>query len=210
MELRTRLLAHPGLAPELLALAAVAGVGPRAAEWARGLRTAYPDAGADGVARLATRRYVRAAGAGGAAAAVAGLFAPVAELAAVLWTQAALVLHLAAAYDVDPTHPDRAVELLVLTQVHPDAASARTALDLAWAADGPADRPWPEAARRLAAPLAGQAGGWAILRLASRLLPGAAVLATAAGDAAAAQRLAARATAAYRPVPARRPVVRAS
>ncbi|GAB3184432.1 hypothetical protein FHX75_121315 [Micromonospora palomenae] len=202
-EIRSRLLEHPGFAPELLALAAVAGIGPRAHDWAQRLRTAYPDAGPDGLARLASRRFVRVAGAGGAAAAVAGLFAPVAELAAVLWSQAGLVLHVAAAYGRDPLDPERAVELLVLTQVHPDAASARTALAAARAADGPGDRPWPraaEAAWRLAAPLAVQAGGWAMLRLASRLLPGAAVLAAAAGDAAAAERLAARAVAAYRPV----------
>ncbi|MFJ6199877.1 hypothetical protein [Micromonospora sp. NPDC092111] len=204
--LRDRLLAHPGYAPELLALAAVAGIGPQARDWARGLRVTYPDAGPDGLARLAARRFVRAAGAGGAAAAVAGLFAPVAELVTVLWTQAGLVLHVAAAYDRDPVHPDRAVELLVLTRVHPDADSARTALDAARVADGPGDGPWPravEAAWRLGAPLAAQAGGWAALRLAARLLPGAAVLATAAGDAAAVERLAARAVAAYRPVRAR-------
>ncbi|MEV0805552.1 hypothetical protein [Micromonospora sp. NPDC050200] len=202
-EIRSRLLEHPGFAPELLALAAVAGVGPRARDWVVRLRAAYPDAGPDGLARLATRRFVRAAGAGGAVAAVAGLFAPVAELAAVLWSQAGLVLHVAAAYGRDPLDAERAVELLVLTQVHPDEASARTALAAARAADGPGDRPWPragEAAWRLAAPLAAQAGGWAALRLASRLLPGAAVLAAAAGDAAVAERLAARAVAAYRPV----------
>ncbi|SCG48874.1 hypothetical protein [Micromonospora halophytica] len=201
--IRSRLVAHPGFAPELLALAAVEGIGPHARDWARGLREAYPDAGPDGLARLATRRFVRVAGAGGATSALAGLFAPVAELAVVLWSQAALVLHVAAAYGRDPLDAERAVELLVLTQVHPDADSARTALAAARAADGPGGRPWPraaEAAWRLAAPLAAQVGGWAALRLASRLLPGAAVLAAAAGDAAAAQRLAARATAAYRPV----------
>ncbi|WKU03350.1 hypothetical protein [Micromonospora sp. HUAS LYJ1] len=200
--IRTRLLAHPGFAPELLALAAVEGIGPQAREWARGLREAYPDAGPDGLARLATRRFVRWAGVGGATAAVAGLFAPLAELVAVLWTQSALVLHVAAAYGRDPADPERAVELLVLTRVHPDAESARAALDAARAADGPGDGPWPraaEAAWRLASPLAAQAGGWAALRLAARLLPGAAVLATAAGDAAATDLLAARAVASYRP-----------
>lgn len=198
----SRVLDHPAFAPELLALAAVEALGPRAREWVGGLRGAYPDADADGLARLATRRFIRVAGTGGAVAAGAGLFAPVAELAAVLWTQANLVLHLAAAYDRDPAHPDRAAELLVLTQVHPDAGTARAALDAARAADGPGERPWPraaEAAWRLAAPLAVQAGGWLGLRLASRLLPGAAVLAAAAGDAAAAERLAARAITAYRP-----------
>ncbi|WP_243707973.1 hypothetical protein [Micromonospora sp. KC606] len=201
-EIRTRLVDHPGFAPELLALAAVEGIGPGARAWARELREAYPDADPDGLARLATRRFVRVAGAGGATSALAGVFAPVAELAVLLWSQAALVLHLAAAYGRDPSAAERAVELLVLTQVHPDADSARAALAAARAADGPGDRPWPraaEAAWRLAAPLAAQAGGWVALRLVSRLLPGAALLAAAGGDAAAARRVAARAVAVYRP-----------
>ncbi|WP_334500000.1 hypothetical protein [Micromonospora sp. CPCC 205558] len=195
-------LDHPGFAPELLALAAVRAFGPGAAGWAAGLRDRYPDASADGLARLATRRFVRSAGAGGATAALAGFFAPVAELAAVLWTHAELVLHLAAAYGKDPTHPDRAVDLLVLTQVHPDRASAAAALAAAETAGDPVEGAWPraaEAAWRLAAPLTAQAGGWVALRLVARLLPGAAVLAAALGDAAAADRLAARAAAIYRP-----------
>lgn len=197
-----RVLDHPGFAPELLALAAVRALGPGAAGWAAGLRTRYPDASADGLARLATRRFVRSAGAGGATAALAGFFAPLAELAAVLWTHSELVLHLAAAYGKDPTHPDRAVDLLVLTQVHPDRASAAAALAAAEAAGDPVEGAWPraaEAAWRLAAPLTAQAGGWVALRLVARLLPGAAVLAAALGDAAAADRLAARAVAVYRP-----------
>ncbi|WP_433551976.1 hypothetical protein ACQP08_31900 [Micromonospora zamorensis] len=197
-----RVLDHPGFAPELLALAAVRALGPGAADWAARLRARYPDAPADGLARLATRRFVRSAGAGGATAALAGFFAPLAELTSVLWTHANLVLHLAAAYGRDPAHPDRAVELLVLTQVHPDAASAEAALAAAQAAADPVEGAWPraaEAAWRLAAPLTAQAGGWVALRLAARLLPGAAVLAAALGDAAAADRLASRAVAVYRP-----------
>ncbi|WP_433388677.1 hypothetical protein [Micromonospora sp. KLBMP9576] len=196
-----RMLEHPAFAPELLALAAVEAAGPRARDWARRLRDAYPDAGADGLARLASRRFVRQAGVGGATAALAGLFAPAAELAVGLWAQANLVLHLAAAYGRDPTHPDRAVELLVLTRVHPDAENARAALAAARSVAEPEAAGWPraaEAAWRLAAPLAAQAGGWVALRLASRLLPGAASLAAAAGGTAAAERLAARAVAAYR------------
>ncbi|MFI6782156.1 hypothetical protein [Micromonospora sp. NPDC050276] len=197
-----RVLDHPGFAPELLALAAVRSLGPGAAGWAARLRTRYPDASADGLARLATRRFVRSAGAGGATAALAGFFAPLAELASVLWTHSELVLHLAAAYGKDPTHPDRAADLLVLTQVHPDRASAEAALAAAQAAGDPVEGVWPraaEAAWRLAAPLTAQAGGWVALRLVARLLPGAAVLAAALGDAAAADRLAARAAAVYRP-----------
>ncbi|WUR59885.1 hypothetical protein OHS32_00190 [Micromonospora chokoriensis] len=197
-----RVVDHPGFAPELLALAAVRALGPGAAEWATRLRKRYPDASADGLARLATRRFVRSAGAGGATAALAGFFAPLAELTSVLWTHANLVLHLAAAYGKDPAHPDRAVELLVLTQVHPDAASAEAALAAAQEAGDPVEKGWPraaEAAWRLAAPLTAQAGGWVALRLVARLLPGAAMLAAALGDAAAADRLAARAVAVYRP-----------
>ncbi|WP_240925798.1 hypothetical protein [Micromonospora sp. CMU55-4] len=193
---------HPGFAPELLALAAVDALGPRAREWVAQVRRAYPEADADGVARLATRRFVRMAGTGGALAAGAGMFAPVAELAAVLWTQANLVLHLAAAYGRDPAHPDRAAELLVLTLVHPDEGTARAALGAARAADEPADGPWgrvAEAAWRLATPVAAQAGGWLGLRLAARRLPGAAALAATIGGTATAERVAARAVARYRP-----------
>lgn len=198
-----RIVDHPGFAPELLAVAAVKELGPRARDWAERARGTYPEADADGLARLATRGFVRLARTGGALAAGAGLFAPAAELAAVLWIQANLVLHLAAVYGRDPGDPDRVAELLVLTQVHPDVGTARAALAAVRSASTPADGPWPhvaEAAWRLATPLAAQVGGWLGLRLASRLLPGAAVLAAAAGDAAAAERLAARATALYRPV----------
>ncbi|AEB47825.1 hypothetical protein [Micromonospora maris] len=197
-----RVLDHPGFAPELLALTAVEVLGPRAAQWARRLRETYPEASADGLARLAGQRFVRQATVGGAGAALAGAFAPVVELAVVLWSQASLVLHLAAAYGRDPAHPDRAAELLVLTLVHPDLEAARSALAAARAADGPGEEPGPravEAAWRLAAPLTAQAGGWLVLRLASRLIPGAAPLAAAVTTSTATQRLTARALTAYRP-----------
>ncbi|GIJ21989.1 hypothetical protein Vlu01_26130 [Micromonospora lutea] len=196
-----RVLDHPGFAPELLAVTAVEVLGPGAAEWVRRLRELYPGAGADGLARLATRRFVRQAGVGGATAALSGVFAPVVELASVLWSQANLTLHLAAAYDHDPAHPDRVAELLTLTQVHPDLVSARSAVAAARAARGPEEEPGHravEAAWRLATPLAAQAGGWLALRLAARLLPGTAALTAAVGNSAGAERLAARATALYR------------
>lgn len=195
------LLAHPGYAPELLALAAVGGLGPHARAWAERIRATYPAATPDGLARLATRRFTRLSAVCGAASAAAGLLAPVAELAAVAWTQAALVLHLAAAYGQDPTHPDRAADLLVLTQVHSTDEVARAALAAARQAGDGDDQPVhraAEAAWRLAAPLAAHTSGWFALRLAARLLPGAAVLAATAGDSAATERLAARALARYR------------
>lgn len=197
------ILAHPGYAPELLATAAVESLGPTAAGWARRTRSTYPAASPEGLARLATQRFVRSASIGGVVSiTTAGLLAPLAELATVSWAQAALALHLAAAYGHDPVHPDRAVDLLVLTQVHPDDESARVALAASREAGPEGELPAyriMEAAWRLAAPLAAQTGGWLALRLAARLLPGAAALAVAAGDAATTQRLAARAVARYRP-----------
>jgi hypothetical protein len=136
---------------------------------------------------------------------VEGLFAPVAELATVALTQAGLTLHLAAAYGQDPTHPDRAADLLVLTNVHVDEKAAHTALAAAQDAQkapvGNGPPPLSSAAEagvRLAVPLAAQTGGWLALRLTARAVPGAALLAAGAGSAAAAERLAARAAAHYR------------
>jgi hypothetical protein len=114
-------------------------------------------------------------------------------------THAGLVLRLAAAYGLDPTHPDRAVDLLVLTRVHPDDESARAALAAAQSTE-------PEhllhrvtdTSLRRAGSLAALAGGWLSVRLASRLLPGAALVAAVAGGSAATERLAARAVARYR------------
>ncbi|TWH67289.1 hypothetical protein [Micromonospora olivasterospora] len=196
---------HPGFAPELLALAAVRALGPSARDWVAWHLAAYPDATADGLARLATRRFVRLAGAGGAGAALAGVLAPVAELAAVLWTQANLVLHLAAAYGRDPLDRDRAVELLVLTRVHPDAESARSALGVAGRRAAPESSlghgrsrrlgGWPRRWRRR--PAAGWGSGW------RRGWCRGGGAGRGGGDSAAAARLAARAVAAYRPSPAR-------
>jgi hypothetical protein len=196
-----QLLDHPEQLPELLAVSAVDVLGPGAADWASRLRESYPAASADGLARLATRRYVRLAGAGGAASAAAGLFAPLAGLATLIWTRAGLVLHLAAAYGLDPADPKRAVDLLVLTEIHPDDDSARRALSVARreSADGaPALRELAGAGSRLGVPLALQAGGWLALRFTSRLIPGVALLAAGAAGAAGAERLAARAVTRFR------------
>jgi hypothetical protein len=195
-----QLLDHPEQLPELLAVSAVDVLGPGAADWADRLRESYPGASAGGLARLATRRYVRLAGAGGAASAAAGLFAPLAGLATLIWIRAGLVLHLAAAYGLDPADPERAVDLLVLTEIHPDDDSARRALSVARRepADGvPALRELAGAGSRLGVPLAVQAGGWLALRYMSRLIPGVALLAAGAAGAAGTERLAARTVARY-------------
>jgi hypothetical protein len=196
-----RVPTNPGYAPELLALAAVETLGPRAREWAEQVRTAYPGATDDGLARLAVRRFTRLAAAGGTAAAVTGLLGPMAELATLAWAQAGLVLHLAAAHGVDPVDPERAVDLLVLTRVHPNAEVARTALAAAreQADEAPHSvQRATEAAWRLAAPLASQTAGWLAVRTLARLVPGSRLLVVGASGAAGAERLGHRAIAHYR------------
>jgi hypothetical protein len=212
--LAVRLLDDPAHAPEVLAAAAVRLIGPHAAAWADGMRSAYPAATDEGLARLATRRFVRLAAAGGMVSAGAGLFGPIAELATAALIRAGLVLHIAAAHGHDPGDPARAADLLVLTQVHADENAARAALKTATEVrDEPAaghDAPplvrIAEAGLRLAVPLAAETGGWGLLRLAARVVPGARVIAATAGQVAAAERLAVRASAYYRrPGPARPP-----
>lgn len=204
--LAARLLDDPAHAPELLAAAAVRLIGPRATGWAAAVRSAYPAATDEGLARLASRRFVQLAAVGGMVSSAAGVFAPAAELATAALARAGLVLHIAAAHGHDPGDPDRAVELLVLTQVHADESAARAALKAAVEAygqervihDAPPLARVAEAGLRLAVPLAAESGGWGLLRLAARVVPGAHVISATAGQIAAAERLATRASAYYR------------
>jgi len=207
-------LDHPGHAPELIALAAVRAFGPGVREWADQLRVRYPGAPPAGLARLATRRYVRLSALGAALSVGTGLFAPLVERAAVAWAQVELALRLAAAYGHDPTARDRAADLLVLAGRHADLSSAQVALAAAEkviaeaervrasggigipTADGP-DQPtttgwWPTAAT-----FTGSAE-WLALRLLARQVPGLTGLLAGLTGARATERFAARAVAHYR------------
>src|SRR5262249_15462669 len=149
----------------------------------------------DGLTRLATLRFVRQARNRGGVAGLAGTLAVLMQPAGLAWTQAKLVLHIAAAHGLDPTDPRRAAELLVLQGVHNDLPIAQDAITRAQR-----DRGTPAA--RLAAPLTRLAGRGvfriALARGASRLLPGAAVLVSAVADARSTEHLAHRAAAHYR------------
>jgi len=196
-----RVPTNPGYAPELLAMAAVESIGPRARAWVADVQATYPAATADGIARLAVRRFTRVAATGGALASATGLVGPIAEVATLAWAEANLVLHLAAAYGASPTDRERAVELLVLTRVHPTPELARAALGSAGedADDAPHSlQRATEAAWRMAAPLASQTAGWLAVRMFARLAPALRTLVAGAGDSAAAERLAHRAIAHYR------------
>ncbi|MET8147649.1 hypothetical protein ACIBSW_06960 [Actinoplanes sp. NPDC049668] len=191
------LIADPGHSPELLALAATQTIGPRAQRWARRTRDAYPTATADGLARLAVEQVTRFGGVSSLVAAAAGSYAPVALLGAGAFTQAELALHVAAAYGLDPTDPERAAELLVLARVYPGRQEAAAALAVAQG-HGPESAGLTEANRRLGGRLAVKAGGWAAIRVVNRYFPGAAVLAAVLGSRGAAAMMAARATFYYR------------
>jgi hypothetical protein len=192
-----KLVADPGHAPELLALAAVEIFGPRANAWATRTRESYPTASNQALARLATRQFTRFGSLGSIFGAIVGSYPPITLLGTAAITHAELALHLAAAYGVDPTDPARAAELLVITRVHPTLAEAEAALA---AARRPAyeDGGLTGAARRLGRMLATQTGGWTALRLANRYFPGTSLLAAVLTSTASAQSVAARADKFYR------------
>jgi hypothetical protein len=123
--------ADPVHSPEHLALAAVARFGPEARDWVAAMRQQHPRASDAKLARYVRVRFTRLARYSGAAAGVLGLPGAIADTAVLAWTQARMVLHLAAVYGQDPTSRERAAELLVLQRVHTLIAAADTALDVA-------------------------------------------------------------------------------
>ena len=172
-----KIVADPGHAPELLALAATQTIGPRAREWARRTYADYPAATPDAVARLAVAQFTRAGGLSSIFAAVAGSYSPVALLGANAFTYAELVLHVAAAYGLDPTDPQRAVDLLVLTGAHPDAAAAEAALATARQPVYEEDTRLTDAVTRLGRMVAAQGAAWTVVKGVNRFFPGTTMLA---------------------------------
>jgi hypothetical protein len=192
-----QLVADPRHAPELLALAAVQTIGPRADEWARRTREAYPTASKAGLARLATMQFTRFGSLSSIVGAVVGSYAPVALLGAAAVNHARLILHIAAARGVDPTDEARALDLLLLTRVHPNREAAEAALAQA---RQPADQDsvMPDTASwRLGRIVAAQTGGWAAVRLVNRYFPGTSLLAATLTSRSAAETVAARANTYY-------------
>lgn len=191
------IIADLGHSPELLAVAATQTIGPRARDWARRTRAAYPTAAPEALARLAVHQFTRFGNVSSLFAAVAGSYAPVALLGAAAFTHAELTLHIAAAYGLDPTDRDRAADLLILSRVHPGREDAEAALAAAqehsYGTTGITDATW-----RLGRMIAAQAGGWAAIRAVNRFFPGTSLLAATLASRGAARRMAARATLFYR------------
>ncbi len=126
-----RMKADPQYAPEHLALEAVRRLGPEARDWAARGRAARPGIPSEVQAQEAVKKFTNLARLSGAVSGAVGLPGAVVDTGVLAWTQARMVLHIAAAYGVDPEHPDRATDLLVLQKVHKVAESARTALKVA-------------------------------------------------------------------------------
>ncbi|MFE9201766.1 EcsC family protein [Micromonospora sp. NPDC007230] len=200
-----RMRDDPQYAPEHLALEAVRRLGPEAAQWAARERALRPDVVADELADQAVRRFVNRARLSGAVSGAAGLPGAVIDVGVLAWTQARLVLHVAAAYGVDPTHPDRAADLLVLQKVHKVAESARLALGVAAGREragalfGMAgERPLGKVMLQLGVRLARMAGVRAAKRFFAKLVPGAAIILGTWANSSATRDLADRSRALYR------------
>ncbi|WP_144118523.1 EcsC family protein [Catellatospora sichuanensis] len=206
-----RMKADPQYAPEHLALEAVTRIGPQAAAWVARMRTMYPNMHPDGLAQLAVKRFRRHARFTGAVSGSVGLPGAIADLATLAWTQSRLVLHLAAVYGVDPTHPDRATDLLVLQRVHKATEAARLALGVAQGREGvgaalakgvgtTASRaPVGRALGRLSWKLAQMAGMRAVRKVAAKAIPFAAIVFGAWANSSTVNDLASRTINLYRP-----------
>jgi hypothetical protein len=178
-----RMKADPQYAPEHLALEAVRRLGPEAERWAdrqRGLQPGITDAA---LAQQAVRRFTTHARISGAVSGATGLPGAVVDVGVLAWTQARMVLHMAAAFGHDPHHADRATDLLVLQKVHKVAETARLALGVAAGREraarlfaGAADRPLSGVMLRLGIKLAQMAGIRAAKRMFAKIIPGAAVI----------------------------------
>ena len=177
-----RMKDDPQYAPEHLALEAVRRLGPEAADWAVRVRAERPDLDPEGIADLAVRKFINLARLSGAVSGAAGLPGAVVDVGVLAWTQARMVLHIAAAYGADPEHPDRATDLLVLQKVHKVTESARLALGVAQGRERAAallarpNTPLRQALLRLSVKLAQMAGLRAAKRIFAKVVPGAAVI----------------------------------
>ncbi|HEX5741274.1 MAG TPA: EcsC family protein [Pilimelia sp.] len=199
--------ADPQYAPEHLALEAVRRLGPEARDWAAQTRARYPQAGPDHLAQWAVDRFLRHARISGAVSGAAGLPGAVIDVGVLAWTQARLVLHVAAAYGADPTDPDRATDLLVLQKVHRVVGHARTALAVAAGherAGAVLSRAGSGsvagAAARVGFALAKMAGVRAAKRMFAKIVPFAGVILGTWANSTATNDLAARARAHYRQI----------
>jgi uncharacterized protein (DUF697 family) len=202
--------ADPQYAPEHLAVEAVRRIGPQAKAWVDYVRQGRPGLNGEQIAQIAAKKFTNIAGLSGAVSGAVGLPGAVADFGVLAWTQARMVLHIAASYGVDPTHGDRATDLLVLQRVHKVAQTARAALGVAQgrerigavvaaSAAGAAARPGTgRLIGQLTVKLARMSGARALKRLFAKVVPGAAIVLGHWANRSATRELAGRSMAHYR------------
>ncbi len=200
-----RMKADPQYSPEHLALEAARRLGPEAAAWHTRMRTERPELGPDELATLAIRHFTTLARVSGAVSGAAGLPGAVLDVGVLAWTQARMVLHIAASYGTDPAATERATDLLVLQRVHKVAETARTALGVAAGRErasriftGDAGRPLAGVLMRLSLKLAQMAGVRVAKRVFAKVVPGAGIILGTWANSAATKDLAQRAREHYR------------
>jgi uncharacterized protein (DUF697 family) len=178
-----KMKADPEYAPEHLVLEAIIRLGPQARVWADRVQARYPGIPADTVASIAARRFTTHARLSGAAAGATGLPGAIIDVGVLAWTQARMVLHIAAAYGVDPTDPERATDLLVLQNVHKVTQTAHAALAVARGHEQAgaligkaASAPMAQVLIRLGLKLAQMAGVKAAKKMFAKMVPGASII----------------------------------
>lgn len=126
-DLAQELRREPAYALETIALAAVQVHGASAQAWLR--EVAPLRYTPDQLAKIAVRRSTNLARLEGAAFGLGGFVTIAPDVAAIVWILTREVVFVAAAYGQDPTHRDRAAELLVITEIYDTVEAANAALD---------------------------------------------------------------------------------
>ncbi|WP_313899921.1 EcsC family protein [Dactylosporangium roseum] len=199
-----KMRADPEYAPEHLALEAVTRLGPKMARELEKLKGQNPGAPPDALADMIVYRYVNQSRLSGAVSGAVPVAGAVLDIGVLAWTQARMVLMLAANYGIDPAHPDRAADLLVLQNVHKYAQAARTALAVAKGRENvgalvPADRPTVGRVMvKIGLKLAQMAGVRAAKKMLAKVVPGAAIILGGVANGNATKALGGRAIALYR------------
>jgi hypothetical protein len=193
-DLWTAVRARPQLAPAALALAAVGRYGESAREEADWLRRTYPRVPSDRLARVAVRSAALRARYASGTTLLGGPLGAFAGVSTLTWTQARLVIDIAAIMDHDPNNPARAADVLTLLGVYADPLSAGKAVaelvgDVTVTSLGQT---------RPANGFTGSVTTHLGLRFVGRLVPGATVLMDALRSTADTQRLAERTIRHYR------------
>jgi hypothetical protein len=200
-----KMRADPEYAPEHLALEAVTRLGPRMAFELAKLQSLHPGAPADDLADMVIDRYVNQSRLSGAVSGAVPIAGAVLDIGVLAWTQARMVLMLAATYGVDPTHPDRAADLLVLQGIHKYTQTARSALAVARGREHIGSLMPEERAStgrvmvRLGFKLAQMAGIRAAKKMLAKIVPGAAIILGGVTNGNATKALATRTLDHYRP-----------